>query len=189
MRGVFVSFDPVTRSGSIEAGGVVYAFPRGSLPTFMNPQVGDPVNFELRKGEVGAIWAADPVQAPGTYQEFSWRWFLFSLGGRVSLSQFWIRYWLPTRLLLVAYFVGGGAMGLSISNTPYNNILILTVFAILMWVCVAVEVKRWHDRDKSGLWVLIAVVPLVGPIWAMVENGFMDGSTTANRYGLPPLRT
>ena len=105
------------------------------------------------------------------------------------MSQFWIRYWLPTRLLLVAYFVGGGAMGLSISNTPYNNILILTVFAILMWVCVAVEVKRWHDRDKSGLWVLIAVVPLVGPIWAMVENGFMDGSTTANRYGLPPLRT
>ncbi|WP_435050934.1 DUF805 domain-containing protein [Desulfosarcina widdelii] len=25
---------------------------------------------------------------------------------------------------------------------------------------------RWHDRDKSGLWILIKIVPIIGLLWA-----------------------
>lgn len=187
MRGVFVSFDPVTRSGTIEADGQVHAFTRVNLPLALSPQVGDPVNILVDKRGINAIWAASRLE-PGTFQVFSWAWFLFSPHGRVSLSQYWLRYWLPTRLAVGAYFVIGGSLGLSIASTPLNNALILAVAAVLVWVSLAVEVKRWHDRDKSWLWMLVNLVPLVGPLWAFVETGLLDGSEGTNQYGLPPLR-
>ena len=49
------------------------------------------------------------------------------------------------------------------------------------------QVKRWHDRGKSGWWVLIALIPLVGPIWAIIETGFLPGTSGPNEYGPDPL--
>ena len=31
-----------------------------------------------------------------------------------------------------------------------------------LWMKLAVLVKRWHDRDKSGWWVLITFIPVIG---------------------------
>ncbi len=31
----------------------------------------------------------------------------------------------------------------------------LVIVVTLLWVSLAVSVKRWHDRDKSGWWVLL----------------------------------
>ena len=48
---------------------------------------------------------------------------------------------------------------------------------------LAVWAKRWHDRGKSGWWNLIALIPIIGPIWALVESGFLKGDCGSNRYG------
>jgi uncharacterized membrane protein YhaH (DUF805 family) len=48
-------------------------------------------------------------------------------------------------------------------------------------------IKRFHDRDKSGWWLLISLVPLIGPLWLLVELGFLQGSEGANRFGPDPL--
>lgn len=68
----------------------------------------------------------------------------------------------------------------------------LVTIAGLLWLALyrpglALSIKRWHDRDKSGWWVLIAFVPLVGPIWALVETGFLEGTKGPNQYGPDPL--
>ena len=55
----------------------------------------------------------------------------------------------------------------------------------LLWPAVAVSIKRWHDRDKSGWWVLVALIPLVGWLWLLVENGLLRGDAGPNRYGEP----
>ena len=60
-------------------------------------------------------------------------------------------------------------------------------FLIILWPAFAIQVKRWHDRDKSGWWVLINLIPIIGPLWALVEIGFLTGTEGSNRFGDNPL--
>jgi uncharacterized membrane protein YhaH (DUF805 family) len=53
-------------------------------------------------------------------------------------------------------------------------------------VLLALQVKRWHDRSKSGWWVLINLVPAIGPIWSFVEAGCLRGTEGGNEYGGDP---
>ncbi len=50
---------------------------------------------------------------------------------------------------------------------------------------VAVSVRRLHDTDHSGWWLLIALIPLIGAIVLLV---FMvqDSKPGANQYGANP---
>jgi uncharacterized membrane protein YhaH (DUF805 family) len=49
---------------------------------------------------------------------------------------------------------------------------------------VAVSIRRLHDTDRSGWWLLLAFVPLVGLvlIWFMAQ----EGNAGTNRYGQDP---
>ena len=48
---------------------------------------------------------------------------------------------------------------------------------------LAVYVKRFHDRGKSGWWVLIAFLPLIGFFWILIELGMLAGDPGPNTYG------
>jgi uncharacterized membrane protein YhaH (DUF805 family) len=105
----------------------------------------------------------------------------FSLQGRVSRRQFWL--WGVLALLGLA--VLGHAL-LGIARVPARR-ADLIVNLLLVWPALAVSVKRWHDRDKSGWWVLLNLLPVVGWLWALVDNGFLRGTAGPNRFGLDPL--
>lgn len=64
---------------------------------------------------------------------------------------------------------------------------LLGVTVVTLWVSLAADVKRFHDRDKSGWWVLILVVPAIGFVWYLIECGFLRGTTGPNRFGADPL--
>ncbi|PIE01033.1 MAG: hypothetical protein CSA81_12935 [Acidobacteria bacterium] len=57
---------------------------------------------------------------------------------------------------------------------------------LLTWVSLAISVKRWQDRNKSGLMVLIGFIPFVDLIRALVENGFLAGTDGPNRFDKKP---
>jgi hypothetical protein len=57
----------------------------------------------------------------------------------------------------------------------------------LFYVGYPIRVKRWHDRDKSGWWVLIALIPIFGWCWTIVECSFLKGTEGSNRFGTDPL--
>ncbi|MEI9964107.1 MAG: DUF805 domain-containing protein [Caulobacteraceae bacterium] len=57
---------------------------------------------------------------------------------------------------------------------------------ILLWPSLANGVKRCHDRDKSGWWMLLTLIPLIGWIWWLIELGFLDGTPGSNRFGPSP---
>ena len=57
---------------------------------------------------------------------------------------------------------------------------------LLVWPAVVVSIKRWHDRGKSGWWVLVTLIPFVGWLWALIENGLLRGDAGANRFGDVP---
>jgi uncharacterized membrane protein YhaH (DUF805 family) len=49
----------------------------------------------------------------------------------------------------------------------------------------AVTVRRLHDTDRSGWWVLISCIPLIGPLIFVVFLA-QDSTPGQNRYGVNP---
>jgi uncharacterized membrane protein YhaH (DUF805 family) len=74
----------------------------------------------------------------------------------------------------------GGGLGL------IGGLLALIVYIPLVWCSLALQIKRWHDRGKSGWWVLINLVPFVGGIWSFVECGCLRGTVGPNQFGEDP---
>ncbi|MCU0928710.1 MAG: DUF805 domain-containing protein [Burkholderiaceae bacterium] len=58
---------------------------------------------------------------------------------------------------------------------------------LLLWPSLAISVKRWHDRDKSAWWVLVGLIPVIGGLWLLIENGMLRGTPGPNRYGPDPV--
>jgi uncharacterized membrane protein YhaH (DUF805 family) len=115
-------------------------------------------------------------------KEMNWTWFLFSFKGRISRKQYWI--------FNLIVFIAGILLGLftEVSNDFKELSKPQIMFMIwILWPSLAVQAKRWHDRDKSALWIFINLIPVVGPVWALVDNGFMPGTCGPNRFGPDPL--
>lgn len=68
------------------------------------------------------------------------------------------------------------------------NVLFGIIGLIFLWPGLAIYTKRWHDRDKSGWWILIVLIPVIGGLWALIECGFLRGTNGPNRFGPDPLR-
>lgn len=100
--------------------------------------------------------------------------------GRISRRTFW----LYGVLVLTGLSLLGRTL-LEIARWRPEEAEIL-VNLVLLWPAVAISAKRWHDRDRSGWWVLLALVPVIGWIWMLADNGFRRGTPGANRYGAPP---
>ncbi|MEH6630492.1 MAG: DUF805 domain-containing protein [Halopseudomonas aestusnigri] len=112
-------------------------------------------------------------------QEFSWKWLLLSAEGRITRSDYWLRYFLPFFAVLIVTVIIDSVL---ISGDGYPVLTI--IFGLLsIYPSIVVQIKRWHDRDKSGWWILINFVPTIGGIWALVENGFLKGTEGPNRFG------
>ena len=68
-----------------------------------------------------------------------------------------------------------------------GGILAFIVFLALIIPGLAVTIRRFHDLDKSGWWMLIGLVPIIGSIWLLIECGLLRGTEGPNRFGPDPL--
>lgn len=117
----------------------------------------------------------------------------FSFHGRYDRLQYWMvsvgsGLVFSAAIVVLFLFTSLSLSGLEEAE-PATLIPLLTVLGVLyltaIWVQVATSAKRFHDRDKSGVWVLIVFVPLIGPFWQLIENGFLAGTPGGNRFGGP----
>lgn len=116
---------------------------------------------------------------------FDWIWFLFKIGGRITRRDLWLRFVLPC---VVIQFILAGIDMVSGGLEPESSMGSLSgIFsALTVWPSIAVTIKRLHDRDRSGWFILIALIPVIGAIWLFVVTGFLAGTPAANRFGPPP---
>ncbi len=63
----------------------------------------------------------------------------------------------------------------------------LVLYPPFFWIAAAAAVKRMRDRGKSPVWLLLALVPVLGPLWLFVELGLLSGTPGENHYGPDPL--
>ena len=67
--------------------------------------------------------------------------------------------------------------------------LLSTIFSLAILIpSISVSVRRLHDIDRTGWWVLISLVPLVGWIVLLVFH-VQDSTPSTNRYGPNPKST
>lgn len=114
-----------------------------------------------------------------------WKFLFMSYAGRINRGKFWAGILVIFAGAFVAALVDN-VLGTTFNGMPYGFVYALYGLAALYSV-FAVYAKRWHDRDKSGWWTLIALVPIIGGIWLIVELGILGGTNGANRYGPDPL--
>lgn len=145
---------------------------------------------------------------------------LFSFQGRLNRAKYWWVALINLAILTACLVFALALIGLEISNaTPSTgapvNYLFMAIFAVvgllMIWSSTATGIKRLHDRDQSGWWMLVfwGVSAIVGllqetattpssqfilgvgkfavTVWIIIELGCLRGTQGPNRFGADPL--
>jgi len=97
--------------------------------------------------------------------------------GRARRTEFWM-FCLFNFIISIVLGIVGRVIGLP---TLLSAIYGLAVFL----PGLAVSVRRLHDTDRSGWWVLLALIPLVGAI-VLIVFAVQEGQAGQNQYGPNP---
>jgi uncharacterized membrane protein YhaH (DUF805 family) len=100
--------------------------------------------------------------------------------GRARRREYWM-FFLANFLISFLFLLLGGVIMNSSEVAVPNMIYSLAV----LLPSLAVGARRLHDTGKSGWWLLIALVPLVGPIMLIVFLA-TEGNKGANAFGPDP---
>lgn len=104
-------------------------------------------------------------------------------GGRARRSEYWF-FALFNIIASVVLTMIDSATGNLNAEAGYG--LFSSIYSLAVLVpSIAVSVRRLHDTDRSGWWLLIAFVPLIGFIILLVFM-VMDGTPGQNRFGANP---
>jgi uncharacterized membrane protein YhaH (DUF805 family) len=153
---------------------------------------------------------------------------LFSFRGRINRAKYWLALLFWTVVAIVVFGVMAGMLAkdiVALGSEPSAEDIVRVIFAygigfVLVFLLVLVPmtvsslvigIKRLHDRDQSGWWIVLfyfgpAVASAIGKssdsdalslvlslvslgisIWAIVVLGFLRGTRGPNRYGPDPL--
>jgi len=102
--------------------------------------------------------------------------------GRARRQEYWM-FFLINLGILIALGIVDAAVG---TRTRAGFGVLTGIYDLAIFIpSLAVAVRRLHDTDKSGWWVLIGLVPAVGWIILLVLLA-LDGTHGPNRFGPDP---
>ena len=132
---------------------------------------------------------------------------LFDFEGRINRAKYWLSFLIYIGSLIVLYILVVIVAAL-IGIPDLATIFIVVALVPVVISCTAVGIKRLHDRNKSGWWLLVfyllpsllsnigrfigfeVVFQLAGSVfsvWALIKLGFLRGTRGRNRFGSDPL--
>jgi uncharacterized membrane protein YhaH (DUF805 family) len=106
-----------------------------------------------------------------------------TFSGRARRSEYWY-FILPNFLILICAIVGEYFLNTGLHSTPFGLFFIIYAFVIIL-PCITLSIRRLHDVGKSGWFLVIALIPVIGVIWLFVYM-FKDSDTGSNQYGVNP---
>jgi uncharacterized membrane protein YhaH (DUF805 family) len=111
-----------------------------------------------------------------------------NFSGRARRKEFWMWYLFYVIVLIVAMILDGVlGTGFEIGygvTSPYGWIYLIAALAHVI-PGLAVSVRRLHDVGKSGWFMFISLIPIIGGIWLLVLM-CTDGDSSENAYGPSP---
>jgi uncharacterized membrane protein YhaH (DUF805 family) len=184
VRGNVLGFDPESNVGAISGhDGNRYNFATQDWQDRRRPNRGDLADFVIEDGRAAHIYLVEQEYVPPTLIEF-----LFSPRGRISRSQYWLKWTLPVFAiniaLALAIFAAERAHSTTLGIVFAAGYVALNI--VLVWPSLAILIKRGHDRDWPWPFMLLTFVPLV-QFWPLVEYWFLPGTIGSNRFGPDPV--
>ena len=103
--------------------------------------------------------------------------------GRARRKEFWYSFLFTSVVLFLLSMVDQlrGTFDREAGIGLLGMVFLLVTFVPLM----AVTVRRLHDTNRSGWWVLIGCLPFVGQITILIVLA-LDSTPGQNRYGVDP---
>lgn len=179
MRGNVIGFDGDTNTGAISGhDGQRYDFATQDWHGGKAPHHGDLVDFTATGQRASQIYLLEPQ-----YVEPSMTEFYFSASGRVNRQRFWMKFVLP--VIIVFIVLQAILLAADVSQGVSSGILLIWDL-IILWPSIALYIKRAHDRNRSGWFILLFLVPLLN-LWPLIELWFLRGTVGANRFGPDPV--
>jgi uncharacterized membrane protein YhaH (DUF805 family) len=103
--------------------------------------------------------------------------------GRARRKEYWM-FALFNFLIAVALSIVDGILHLKVGM--YGMGVLGTLYALALLIPnIAISIRRLHDTDRSGWWLLILLVPIIGAIVLLVFM-VLAGTAGENRYGPDP---
>ncbi|MBP2050592.1 uncharacterized membrane protein YhaH (DUF805 family) [Streptomyces griseochromogenes] len=96
--------------------------------------------------------------------------------GRARRQEYWM-FFLFNVIISIVLAIIDAAMGSSVLGIIYALATLLPG--------LGVTVRRLHDTDRSGWWILIALIPLIGTIILIVFLA-TEGKAEPNQHGPNP---
>jgi uncharacterized membrane protein YhaH (DUF805 family) len=96
--------------------------------------------------------------------------------GRITRSEWLTRVAIAALVCAAFGSLAGASFGASASGC----------FALLfIWIAIALATQRLHDVGRPGGALVVAIVPVVGPLWVLVQL-FKRGVDHSNHFGADP---
>jgi uncharacterized membrane protein YhaH (DUF805 family) len=103
--------------------------------------------------------------------------------GRARRKEYWY-YFLFN--ILIAFVLGFIDNATGLVSSEFNIGLLGTLYTLAVLIPgIAVSIRRLHDTDRSGWWLLLALIPIIGGIILLVFMVF-DSTPGDNRFGSNP---
>jgi len=102
--------------------------------------------------------------------------------GRARRKEYWYFVLFNTIIGFVLGIIEGLA-GIA-PGTEYSVLAILYSLAVLL-PGIGVSIRRLHDTGRSGWWLFIALIPLIGSIILLIYM-VSDSQAETNQYGPSP---
>ena len=102
-----------------------------------------------------------------------------NFNGRASRQEYWM-FFLFNMIFAIVIMGIDIILGLGFLNIIYS--------LVVMIPGIAVGIRRLHDIGKSGWWLFIGFIPIIGAIWLIVLT-CKDSNPEENKYGSSPKIT
>src|SRR5262249_34915382 len=100
-----------------------------------------------------------------------------TFGGRASRRAFW--WWVLFALLVNV------AANLTWRGSD-STLPLAIVWLGLLLPNLSVSIRRLHDTNHTGWWILLGLIPVIGLLFLVLIFYIDEGDETENRYGAPP---
>ncbi len=102
---------------------------------------------------------------------------LFTQRGRIDR----LTYWTASLFIWTSFYILYNLLEFGIS---YSANLVL--YPILFWALISTAIKRLHDSNKTGHWLWLVFIPVLGPIVLIYLLGFKSSNPLPNQFGSVP---
>lgn len=107
----------------------------------------------------------------------------FVFNGRARRKEYWY-FFLFNLLIAYAFSLADMFTGTIDPDTGYG--ILSGFYSLAIFIpSIAVGVRRLHDTNRSGWWLLIVLIPIIGAITLLVFCA-LDSDPNENQYGINP---